>query len=371
MRVLILSCNTGEGHNAAGHAMAEKIQKKGGEAVFLDVMSLAGERTSRMVGGGYVKLAKDFPNVFGLLYRAGLAVSSRKRKSPVYYANALMVKRLREYLEQEKFDAILTPHLYPAETLTYLKSKGVSVPPVIAIGTDYTCIPFWEETQCDYYVIPHQDLTEEYVRRGVPREKIKPFGIPVSASFSIQGNRAQERKKRNLPQQVPLYLVMSGSMGFGKIQIFVHRLNWQLKNGEHIIVICGRNEKLRKLLKKQFQNIPSVHIIGFTKHVAEYMDLSDVIFTKPGGLTSTEAAVKRIPIVHTRPIPGCETENLRFFAERGMSVGSRNMKEQIEMGIKLGEDPKEREQMRVSQKEQIKGDAADKIYYLLENLTKR
>lgn len=369
MRVLILSCNTGEGHNAAGRAMVEQIEREGSQAVMLDMMSLAGERTSKIVGGTYVKIAKDFPRVFGAAYHVAMIISSDKRKSPVYYANALMAKRLKNYLERERFDAILTPHLYPAETLTHLKRQGIDLPPVVAIGTDYTCIPFWEETECDRYVIPHRDLADEYVKRGVPREKIAPLGIPVSGSFSISGNREEERRRRKLPESAPLYLVMSGSMGFGKLQVFVHLLARQLTDGEQIIVICGNNKKLRSVLQRQFLDNPSVHILGFTSHVAEYMDLSDVIFTKPGGLTSTEAAVKKIPIIHTRPIPGCETENLRFFEKRGMSFASSSMSEQIAMGKKLAEDAGLKEKMRKAQGEQMNPDAARQIYELLLSLT--
>ena len=71
------------------------------------------------------------------------------------------------------FDIVLTPHLYPAETMTYMKKKKLLHMPAVAVGTDYTCIPFWEETNLDYYVIPHEDLIPEYVKRGVPEECLR------------------------------------------------------------------------------------------------------------------------------------------------------------------------------------------------------
>ena len=178
MRVLILSCNTGEGHNAAGKAVLERVIAEGHEAVMEDIMMMAGKRTSRIVGGTYVGIVQHMPHFFQLLYKAGSRISSPARKSPVYWANTFMAKHLSRYLEENHFDIIVTPHLFPAETMTYMKKHNMLKQKVVAIATDYTCIPFWEETNCDYYILPHPDLVEEYAEKGIPREKLIPFGIP-------------------------------------------------------------------------------------------------------------------------------------------------------------------------------------------------
>ena len=138
MKILILSCNTGEGHNSAGWAVKEYLELQGHQVVMEDMMLLKGARTSKAVGGAYVGIVKHFPLLFGLGYRLGGWVSSDKRKSPVYYACSLLAGTLKGYLEQKRFDAVVTPHLYPAETLTAMKKKGWLKIPVVAIGTDYT-----------------------------------------------------------------------------------------------------------------------------------------------------------------------------------------------------------------------------------------
>lgn len=114
---------------------------------------------------------------------------------------------------------------------------------------------------------------------------------------------------------VPMFLVMSGSMGFGKLAVFAAELALRCRNGEHIVIICGNNAKIERILRKEFHFNKRVHIIGYTNHVSLFMDACDVIYTKPGGLTSTESLVKNIPIVHTAPIPGCETSNLHFLVQ--------------------------------------------------------
>ena len=368
MNVLILSCDTGEGHNAAGRAVKACLERRGHRADLVDMMLLKGKRTSKMVGGAYVGLVKHAPKIFGLLYRAGEAIRSAKHKSPVYYANKLIARPLCRYLSEHDYDVILTTHLYPAETLTYMKKKGWISQKVVAVGTDYTCIPFWEETDCDFYVVPHESCVEEFAGYGVPRQKLLPLGIPVNPDFAVRAHTQKARKVCQLPPEKPAYLVMSGSMGFGKIHVFARELSRQCRDGEQIIIICGSNKRREYAMKLQFFKNPNVHVLGYTSHVAVYMEASNVIFTKPGGLSSTEAAVKQIPIVHTAPIPGCETKNVEFFTSRGMSLAARTIAEQIQAGRRLVEDEQVRETMRRAQRENTNPQAGFDVVELLERI---
>lgn len=370
MKILILSCNTGEGHNAAANAVLEEAKRRGHDAVLMDMMLLSGEGTSKLIGGLYINIAKNLPHFFGFIYKLGGLISNRYLKSPVYFANARLGKKLADYIDANHFDIVITSHLYPAETLTWMKRHHLLHIKTIAIGTDYTCIPFWEETDCDYYILPHEDLISEYVKRGVLQEKLLPYGIPVKRAFTKRMETSSARKKCHLPEDVPVYLIMSGSMGFGKLTVFSLALAKQCRNGEHIIIICGNNDKIRRVLTHQFHGNKQVHILGYTDHVSLFMDACDVIFTKPGGLTSTEALVKNIPIVHTAPIPGCETKNSSFFMSRGLSFASKYMIEQIRLGQMLVNNPSLGEDMRKDQQEHRKPDAASRIVALAERLCK-
>ncbi|MDV4149592.1 glycosyltransferase [Clostridium sp. AL.422] len=371
MKVLILSCNTGEGHNVAGKAMKEALEKEGHEAVMLDYMKLSSDRTSRVVAGAYINLVKYTPHFFYLLYKTVLKISSDKRKSPVYYANSLMAKHLKKYLEENKFDIILMPHIFPAETITYMKKKQMIDQKTIAISTDYTCIPFWEETECDAYVIPHERMIDEYIKRGIPKEKLYPLGIPVRQDFYTKEEIRKAKKKLNLNIDKPMYLIMSGSMGFGKIQLFTIKLNRQCEEGEQIIVICGNNKKLKSVLEKEFKNRTNIKIVGYTDNVSVYMDAADVVYTKPGGLTSTEVIIKNRPLVHTAPIPGCETKNMQFFMEKGMSLHSKKITEQIEQGKILLYNNEIRKNMLENQRENSKINATRDIIKLMESLVNK
>ena len=368
MKVLILSCNTGGGHNAAASALKESLNFYHHEAEVLDLMSLGRKHTSALVGGAYVKLVSVFPAGFGALYQLGELVRKFPWKSPVYYANARLGNALADYIDQNHFNAVVTTHLYPAETLTWMKQKGRLTIPCVAVATDYACIPFWEETNCDYYVVPHKDLIPEFASCGIPEEKLLPLGIPVRPAFARPASKEDVRRHLGLPENAPLFLVMSGSMGFGKVHLLAHELVSRLENGEQAVIICGNNKKRMRSLRLQFHKNPNVHIIGFTRHVAEYMAAADGLFTKPGGLSSTEAAVRRVPLVHTDPIPGCETKNRAFFVSRGMSVTGAHQKELAEAGISLAHDGARQIAMRDAQRKNSHPQAGTSITHLLEKL---
>ena len=209
----------------------------------MDMFLLSGKRTSHAVAGAYVGIVKHIPFFFGFIYKVGMLISSSRRKSPVYFANALLGKKLASYIDRHDFDIVHTPHLYPAETMTYMKKKNLLHIPAVAVGTDYTCIPFWEETNMDYYVIPHDDLTDEFAKRGIPENKLLPLGIPVRQAFCTRTAKADARTRLHLPSDVPIFLVMSGSMGFGKLAVFAAELAIRCHNNEHIVIICGNNTK--------------------------------------------------------------------------------------------------------------------------------
>ena len=183
MDALILSCSTGGGHNAAGFAIKEELEYRCHRVTMMDPYELVSHKLATEVGNVYVKMVQRSPKFFGFIYSLGSLVRKVPGKSPVYYANIAVAKKLSIYLREHPVDVILMPHLYPAELITYLKKRGEKLPLSVFIATDYVCIPFTEETDCDYYVVPGKAQVRDFVKRGIPKEKILPYGIPVGRKF--------------------------------------------------------------------------------------------------------------------------------------------------------------------------------------------
>lgn len=362
IRILILSCSTGGGHNAAGRAICEEMEARGVECDFTDALSLAGANLSAKVSKAYVRITTRAPEVFRLLYQAGGVVSRKnrlKRKSPIYFVNKLYAEKMRAYIQANGYDMVVMPHLFPAETLTVLKQEMYVSIKTVAVATDYTCIPFWEETAPDYFVIPHPDLVEEFASRGIPREKLVPLGIPIGRAFRQTRSREEARLRLGLRAEGTIYLFMTGSMGFGRLDQWVRAVLCRDPEGE-VLVLCGSNEAMRRKLQEKFAGCPA-QFLSYTQDVADYMAACDVLLTKPGGLTTTEAAAMGVPLVHTSPIPGCETMNADFFARHGMSVVAEDADTAAGRAMQLAHDAARRSQMLARQKEHIHRDACEEI----------
>lgn len=361
MKALILSCNTGQGHNAAGKAILENLTQRGIVCEMADALAFAGEKVSKVTSDTYVKIATASPSVFHFLYKAGDKISSDKHKSIIYLANSRYADPMYRYITENGFDTVITPHLFPAETLTYLKRKRGLSANTFAVATDYTCIPFWEETNLDYYFIPHRDLIKEFAEKGIPEEKLIPTGIPVSKCFREKTEQSQAKRQLGCREEERLLLVMTGSMGFGNVKALTASLLQKFPEHVKIVVLGGNNEKLKQGLRSSFAASGRVQVLDFTDRVSLYMDACDLLFTKPGGLTSTEAAVKNVPFLHTAPIPGCETVNAAFFEKRGLSLCGEKPEELSNMAYSLWTDKAKRERLCENQRKEINKNACDDI----------
>lgn len=361
MKVLILSTGTGEGHNSAGKAVKEQFDLRGIPCEMADALGFASDKAAYYGRKVYVWSTVKATKVFSGVYKAGKAITSSRRKSPVYYANALYADRLYRYITENGFDTIIMPHLFPAEAVTYMQRKYHPPVKTYFIATDYTCIPFTEETEMDYYFIPHEDLREEFGGRGIPREKLLPLGIPVSERFRRLSDRAQTRSKLGVPEDGKAILVMTGSMGYGNVEKLLGRLVLLIGEQDRIFVMGGTNEALKVRLRERCAGDERIQVLDFTQRAQDYFAAADILFTKPGGLTSTEAVAARILLVHTAPIPGCEERNAAFFRERGMAVSDTDEERTAEKGMELLRDTVRAEEMRRRQRLFGKPDAARDI----------
>ena len=364
MEALILSCGTGGGHNMAAKAMAQQLQRRGHTVTQMDPYQLVSQRTADRVGALYSGLVQRSPRGFGVLYSLGEAYRKLPVRSPVYWANGRLASAMERYLHEHGFDCIVMTHMYAAHILAHVQGP---LPPTLLIATDYTCIPFMEESHCDWYGVPSPDLVEEFVSRGIPKEKIWPAGIPVREEFGRQETREEACARLGLPPQNRYLLLAGGEIGAGQITQSLEALRSYVQERPacRVLVICGKNRRLYDQLVKEWGKPPHMQWMGCTEDMAGYMRASDVFITKPGGLSSTEAAVLGVPLVHITPIPGCEQHNGTYFSSRGMSVLVQDPQRELLPALQaLG--PEERVRMVAAQKRYVPGSAAEDLCRLLE-----
>lgn len=370
METLILSCGTGGGHDSAARAVADELTRRGNTATILNPYTLESERTTRLVNDTYIQMAQTAPRLFGAAYRAGERYRNLSIHSPVYHANGKLAEHLGRYLQENRYHAIVATHMYPAQILANLKAFGVRLPPTVSVATDYTCIPFMEETDCDYCVIPSLDLCAEFHARGFPLERLLPYGIPVRSEFTQPATKGQARARLGLEQTGKYILLSGGSIGAGKLTGAVRGLLPFLRAHSdcRLLTVCGTNRQLLKTLERQYQNQKQVALIGYTNRMADYLKACDLFISKPGGLSSTEAAVCGVPLIHISPIPGCETHNAEFFSSREMSLLALEPERELGSALEKLTDTALSEHMIQAQKCFVPDNAAGKLCDWLERL---
>ena len=317
MRLLILSCNTGEGHNSAAKAIKERFVNGGWQCDIKDALAFWSPEKSKLISKGHVFIYRKMPKLFGVSYRFEENHPPKDGDESLIYE--LVIKgcnSLYEFLQTEKYDAVVCTHVFSAMMMTELKKRRKINIRSYFVATDYTCSPGVNQTAMDAYFIPHKKLIKEFADNGLPMSRIIPSGIPVRCDFYNKTEPQKAKRTLSLPQDKRVALLMCGSMGCGPIKDLAELLPQQLPEDALLVIICGNNVKLYRSLTK-YPLPENVRVIGFTSRMPLYMDAAELILTKPGGLSTTEAAVKGLPMIFIDAVPGCETRNIEFFISNG------------------------------------------------------
>ncbi len=318
MKALILSVKAGYGHHSTGLAMKDYFTANGIECEMLDTLEYISRFLGEGVQDGYLLITKYLGDAYGKVYDTfDKKEEPSKSYAPETIISKFLSKKLEKYMIEYNPDFVIGTHSYATVLMTILKERGVLNCPLFGVVTDFTVHPFWESTALDFYVLPDELLTPAAVKKGIPKEKILPFGIPIKKKFSEKQNKAEAKRLLGL-DDTPLVLVMMGSMGFGDMTEVIRSCD-KLEADFQMTVICGNNEKARDSIRDEQWN-KHVRSLGFTENVDMYMDAADIIITKPGGLTTSEAMAKGLPLILMNPIPGQEERNMEFLVNSGAAM---------------------------------------------------
>lgn len=322
MRVLILSISTGEGHHATGHAIQNYLHGMGVECTTLDAYEYIEPLLKNLVSRGYLISTSYLPKLSSKFYNLAVRKKKPVRKNSVSkLTNTFMAEELKTYIDSYRPDAVVCTHVLSSTMVSILKERRDISCLTAGVVTDFTLHPFWEECRAlDYIVTPTELLEYQMRKKGLASHQMLPFGIPIKPKFSQRKSQQEARMLLDLDQNVPVILVMSGSMGYGKIDESLLKLD-KLSYPFQVMVICGNNKKMQKKITKMLPRMKKlVKVYGFVDNVDLMMDAADCIVTKPGGITSSEALAKGLPMIMVNPIPGHEQRNAEFMLNNGIAL---------------------------------------------------
>lgn len=326
MKVLIFYASYGGGHLNAAKSVESCIidNYKNIDVELIDCMKYVNKTLEKVTTAAYREMAKKIPWAWGKIYsdsqKGALAhLSSR--------SNKVMAIKLLKLLREKQPDLIISTHPFGSQMCSYLKRKGKISAKIATIMTDFAPHDQWlvGNDFTDYYFVAHNKMKQYLITKEIPESKIHTSGIPISNRFLKTYDKKDISLKYNLSEEKQTVLFFAGGeFGLGKnktIEIFEHFINSNANI--QIIAVAGRNPKMKATFEeiaKRNNKSDIVRILEFTNEVPELMSISDLVVTKPGGLTTSESLASHLPMLIINPIPGQEEENAEFLESKDIAI---------------------------------------------------
>lgn len=327
-RILVLSASVGAGHLRAAEAVELALRRLDPAAVVqnVDVLEHTTATFRRVYGKAYLDLVNKAPHFLGYFYDL-----MDREPSPQHKADRLRLAMERlnlrpflRFLRAERWDVIVNTHFLPAEMIACLRREESLDTPQFTVTTDFETHRLWVNQPCDHYFTATAEGAANLVQWGVPATDTTVTGIPIHPAFAEPKDRAACLARQALEGDRPVVLQLAGGFGVGPVEK-LYRTLLDVEIPLELVVVAGRNEELKaRLEQSQPPDRHRVKILGFTRDMHELMAVADLVVTKPGGLTTSEALASGAALAIVNPIPGQESRNSDFLLENGAAIKINN-----------------------------------------------
>jgi len=344
MKILIFYASYGGGHLNAAKSINDYIISNypNNDVELIDCMKYVNKTIEKLTTAAYREMAKKAPWAWGKIY-------SDSQKGPLAHlssrSNKIMAIKLLRLLREKQPDVIISTHPFGSQMCSYLKRKNKITAKIATIMTDFSPHDQWlvGHKFTDYFFVANDKMKNYLINKGITENKISVTGIPISNRFLKTYNKKEILDTYNLSEDKFTVLFFGGGeFGLGKTktaEIFESFVQESLKEKIQIIAIAGKNPKMKanfeEIVSKYSVNTTNnnttnttditnnVKILEFTNQVPELMSISDLVVTKPGGLTTSESLASHLPMLIINPIPGQEEENAEFLEDKGIAIWIR------------------------------------------------
>lgn len=351
-KILIFYASYGGGHLNAAKSIKEYIDNnyKHIKAELIDCMKYVNLPIEKITTAAYREMAKKAPWAWGKIY-------ADSQKGPLAHissrSNKIFAIKLLKLLREKQPDLIISTHPFGSQMCSYLKRKEKIKSKIATIMTDFSPHDQWlvGGDYTDYFFVAHNKMKEYLTSKGISEEKIFPTGIPISSKFLEKYNKKQILEEFNLTENKKTILFFGGGeFGLGKNKT-IETFETLIKNFKDIqvIAIAGRNEKMKHEFEKIVQennNKNNIKILEYTNKVPKLMAISDLVVSKPGGLTTSESLASNLPMIIINPIPGQEEENAEFLEKNGTGIWIRKNDSPYAIFKNILDNPEKLEEMK-------------------------
>lgn len=324
-KILVVSVRAGAGHLKAAEAVEAAFLKyhPGVEVKNVDLLDYSGELIKYLYGKMYLDVVKAVPELYAYSYKH--YEPSRKFIKPRFLIDKFNFGDFFKIVEEFDPDVVVATHFISEAVLENYRRKTGKQFRIAVTLTDYEFHPVWLVSNIDLYFSATEEVKSSLLFYGVPPEKIVTSGIPVHPKFSEEKDKKNLLAKYGLNSQSPVILISAGSFGVTPLGEVIAEFR-AIRDEFQFMVVCGNNTELRKDLETKQKSEPRLKkVFGFVDFMDELMAVSDLLITKPGGITVSESTAMGLPMILIEPIPGQEEANADFLVEQGAGVKARNL----------------------------------------------
>lgn len=351
--IALLAEAIGAGHERAAMAVEEALLRRypGVRVTRMNLLDTFRPTTAKVIRALYLQTLEHYPNWWGKWYEAKREKEWKGLSRSI--VRDVLKRDVARWLRQFSPDAVVCTHPLPAVLLAEMKKRGFPLL-LCSVLTDFDFHGYWTHPLVDLYCVPLEEIARSFRQWPGHYGSVHVTGIPVSQAFSREALRQRQRTGHTAR-----VLLIGGSLGIG-VWTVVHRL---LQAGIPCewTVVCGNNKQLFKELTALYGRRKDVQILGFSKKIQEIMGGSDLLVTKPGGLTIAEALTMRLPMVLYTPIQGQEKRNGQVMYNLGVAVTAETEEEVVRYVSRLVTDEGWRRRMAEQAEKVRRPHAADDI----------
>nr|AEQ20582.1 diacylglycerol glucosyltransferase [uncultured bacterium CSLF42] len=304
------------GHQRAAEAVREALGllTPTWETYGVDSLSYAYPNIGKLIARTYLEVLRRTPVLWDYIYdNPDVETATREIREVL---NRISSPKLGTLVRHHQPQAIVCTQAVPCSVFAAEKRRGNLGIPLMAVITDFAIHQYWIYKEVDLYCVASEEARRDLIRRGIHASKIVITGIPISPVFLRRQLKPQARSRLRLDPERPTVLIMGGSQGLGPLQELLDHLHGL---PIQFIISAGVNRELYRSLSKKYVHDKKVRLFGYTRLINNLMDAADLLITKPGGLTSSEALAKGLPLIITNPIPGQEERNARYLLKNGVA----------------------------------------------------
>jgi processive 1,2-diacylglycerol beta-glucosyltransferase len=320
---LILSCSGGAGHTRAAEALHRTAPLTGlpVRTEHYDVLDFTSKLFKRLYSESYLQMVNRAPELWGYLYQKS-ENKPYKKKGLIKSFDQFNYRRYLRTLRELNPDAIICTHFLPYISISGTLRKSGITAPIFTVTTDFDVHHLWIDSIIERYFVFHEESAWQLQSKQVPNEKITISGIPVMPEFQFKEKPSIARKELGINTNYFTVMILSGGFGIGRVKDIVEQTVKTLSTFKetkfNLLVVCGKNDTTRAELQAvRFPENINTKIFGFIPNIHKLMDASNILISKAGGLTSSEAMAKSLPMLIIDPIPGQESRNADMILEHG------------------------------------------------------